>query len=507
MYADNYLMYLRKSRADDPSETIEEVLKKHYEILQRYAYDKFGEYIKESNIYREVVSGETIDERPEINKILKRMESPDILGVLVVDPQRLTRGDLIDCGTIINAFKYSNTLIITPIKTFDLSFNTDGPNYDEKMLKMELGNGSEYLEYTKMIMNRGRNLSTSKGNYIGSVAPYGYKRIFIDKQPTLDFEPTESKAVILIYDLYLQGYGYNKIATTLDMRGYKPRHNKNWSSSVVKDILSNPIYTGHIAKGRKKEIRMLKDGKMIKTRPRNKNYELIKGKHPAIINKETFDAAQSKMGKNPRVNSRHKMINPLSSLLFCKTCGKAIIYREYKRKDGTIKNLPRYLCGNQKNCHTKSSRYIDIYELLIDTLDKIVVDFEFKATNDNTKYINEYNNMLKNIQKELDDIEEKQNELYDLLESKIYSRDIFVKRNDKLAIQRNEVKQRYNDLLKNSPSKTDYKEKALQFKDVINALKDEDIEAIDKNNLLKSIIKRIEYSYVDGKIILDVVLL
>ena len=115
--------------------------------------------------------------------------------------------------------------------------------------------------------------------------------------------------------------------------------------------------------------------------------------------------------------------------------------------------------------------------------------------------------MLKNIQKELDDIEEKQNELYDLLESKIYSRDIFVKRNDKLAIQRKEAKKRYDDLLKNSPSKTNYKEKALQFKDVINALKDEDIEAIDKNNLLKSIIKRIEYSYVDGKIILDVILL
>ena len=89
MYADNYLMYLRKSRADDPNETIEEVLRKHYEILQKYAYDKFGENIKEENIYREVVSGETIEERPEIKKVLQRMESPDILGVLVVDPQRL----------------------------------------------------------------------------------------------------------------------------------------------------------------------------------------------------------------------------------------------------------------------------------------------------------------------------------------------------------------------------------------------------------------------------------
>lgn len=506
MCADNYLMYLRKSRADDPSESVEEVLRKHYEILQKYAKDKFGEYIQEDNIYREVVSGETIDERPEIKKVLKRMENPNILGVLVVDPQRLTRGDLIDCGTIINAFKYSNTLIMTPIKTFDLSLNNDGPNYDEKMIKMELGNGSEYLEYTKMIMNRGRNLSASKGNYIGSVAPYGYRKVFVDKQPTLAYEETEYKAVVLIFNLYLDGYGYNKIGTTLDMYGYKPRKKDKWSPSVIKDILSNPIYAGFIAKGRKKEIRILRNGKMVKIRPRNQNYELIKGKHPAIVSKEKFDAVQERMGKNPRVNANRKMINPLSSLMFCKNCGRAMIYRVYK-KNGKVKNLPRYLCNNQKHCHTKSSRFIDVYELLIDTLEKLVLDFEFKASNDNTQYINDYNLMIENVKKELNDIENKQNELYDLLESKIYSRDIFIKRNDKLAIQRKETQKRYDDLLKNSPSQTDYKEKALQFKDVINALKDESIEAEDKNILLKSIIKRIEYSYVDEKIILDVTLL
>ena len=51
-----YIMYLRKSRADDPNETVEEVLAKHERILQNYAIMNYKSKIPEENIYREVVS-------------------------------------------------------------------------------------------------------------------------------------------------------------------------------------------------------------------------------------------------------------------------------------------------------------------------------------------------------------------------------------------------------------------------------------------------------------------
>ena len=82
-------MYLRKSRADDPNETVEEVLAKHERILQNYAMMNYKSKIPEENIYREVVSGETIDDRPEINQVFIRMQDKDCRGVLVVDPQEL----------------------------------------------------------------------------------------------------------------------------------------------------------------------------------------------------------------------------------------------------------------------------------------------------------------------------------------------------------------------------------------------------------------------------------
>ena len=52
-----YLIYLRKSRADGEHETVEEVLSKHYKMLQDYAAAKLGGAIPEALIYREVVSG------------------------------------------------------------------------------------------------------------------------------------------------------------------------------------------------------------------------------------------------------------------------------------------------------------------------------------------------------------------------------------------------------------------------------------------------------------------
>ena len=118
---DEYLMYLRKSRTDDPSTPVEEVLAKHEAELQELAERELGGRIPEHCIFREIVSGETIDERPEMLRIMSMIESPAVKMVLVVEPSRLSRGDLEDCGRIVNAFRYSSTEVLTRQMTYDLS--------------------------------------------------------------------------------------------------------------------------------------------------------------------------------------------------------------------------------------------------------------------------------------------------------------------------------------------------------------------------------------------------
>ena len=145
------LEYDRKSRSDDPLLSLEEVLEKHGKILEEYAVNNLGGPIPEENKYKEVGSGESIDSRPEMLELLKRVESPAIKAIMVVDVQRLSRGDLEDAGRLIKLLRYTNTYVITPMKIYDLR-----DEYDRDAFERELKRGNEYLEYFKKIQARGK---------------------------------------------------------------------------------------------------------------------------------------------------------------------------------------------------------------------------------------------------------------------------------------------------------------------------------------------------------------
>lgn len=228
------LLYLRKSRTDDPTLDVAEVLARHETILDDYAVKAWGRKIPDENKYREIVSGETIDARPELLRILKSIETPRIKAVLIVEVQRLGRPDLEDIGRLSKLFRYTNTLIITPSKTFDLS-----NEYDREAFERELMRGNEYLEYTKKIMNRGRLLSVQQGNYIGNKPPYGYdKEVIIEgkkKCHTLKINEAEANTVRMIYELYVnQDMGRVNIAHRLNSLKIPTRTGTLWSQNAVK---------------------------------------------------------------------------------------------------------------------------------------------------------------------------------------------------------------------------------------------------------------------------------
>ncbi|MBO7240188.1 MAG: recombinase family protein, partial [Bacteroidaceae bacterium] len=147
------LKYLRKSRSDDPMLSVEEVLSKHESILDEWIERNLDAPIPPENCFREVVSGETINSRPEMKKLLKRMESPEIKAVLVVECARLGRPDLEEIGKLSKLFRYTDTVIITPQRMFDLK-----DEYDREAFEREMMRGNEYLEYTKKILRRGKEL-------------------------------------------------------------------------------------------------------------------------------------------------------------------------------------------------------------------------------------------------------------------------------------------------------------------------------------------------------------
>ena len=130
---DELLLYLRKSRSDDPLLSVEEVLSKHETMLDEWCIRNMGGKVPEENKFREIVSGETIEDRPEIKKVLSLIESPKYKAIIVVEVQRLSRGDLEDAGRLIKLLRYTSTKVITPTKTYDLN-----EEYDRDFFEREL---------------------------------------------------------------------------------------------------------------------------------------------------------------------------------------------------------------------------------------------------------------------------------------------------------------------------------------------------------------------------------
>ena len=192
-----YAIYLRKSRADMEAELRGEgeTLARHENLLLELARNK---NIVIEEIYKEIVSGESIDSRPEMQRLLSDVKQFKWNGILVVEVERLARGETMDQGIVANAFKISNTKIITPTKTYDPQ-----NEFDEEYFEFGLFMSRREYKTINRRLQRGRMISAKEGKYVGSVAPFGYSRVKIknDKGYTLN-ENSEAKIVKLIFNLY-----------------------------------------------------------------------------------------------------------------------------------------------------------------------------------------------------------------------------------------------------------------------------------------------------------------
>ncbi len=492
-HPDEVLIYLRKSRSDDPTLSVEEVLSKHETILMEWAMQNMHQTISENHIYREIVSGETIADRPELIKLLKVIESPQIKAVLVVEVQRLSRGDLEDAGRIIKLFRYTNTMIITPIKTYNLH-----DEYDRDIFERELKRGNEFLEYQKKILNRGRLLSVSQGNYLGSVPPYGYERTIImdgkRKCPTLKMNQEQANIVRMIFKWYVhQNMGRQKICNHLEALHVQPPKGAHWSPETLADLLSNIHYIGKVKWNWRKVVTVIDNQEVVKTRPKSKegDFLIYEGRHEAIISEELFYAAQAKKGRNHRANPTAKIRNPLAGLMYC-TCGRAMSLKSYKRPDGSDRAAPRLVCDGQRHCQTGSCQYHEIINKVYEILKLSIADFEVIFKNDSPadRLHQKIITQLESKQKEL---KQKELNLWEKYSEESMPKEVFEILNSKVQQELTIVSTALCEAYASLPSSSSTEEPIQHFSDALDMIKNDSINAETKNILLKCCIDKITY--------------
>lgn len=481
--------YLRKSRADG-EESVEEVLARHERILQDYAVSTWGAPLPESRIFREVQSGETIAARPVMQSLIDMIQRKEADAVLVVELQRLSRGDLLDVGTLSRLFLYTGCVILTPTKLWNLA-----DEYDRKFFEMELMHGNDYLEYTKRIMGRGRERSVRDGNYIGSRPPFGYERVFVDKRPTLAVIPQEAEVIRLIFELYAgsEHLGPTRIANRLNDMGLASQRMDHWTPQAVRNIIGNPVYIGLVRWNRRKEVKEFRDGEIVTTKPVAEDYILAEGRHEPIITRELWDRAQdaAKTRSHPSARpDRAAVVSPLAGLLTCSICGKAMAYK-ICRDNKTKKPLPPIFVCTTSGCPTRGATVTETLRILSgalrESLGKLTVRADQEAADPN--------DAIRTVAAgELEELEKQRDRLYDFLERGIYAEDVFLARMSALRERIEKARQTLAELDKNKKTKEELEELRAGLEECIRILDDPTATPAAVNGTMKHILARILYS-------------
>lgn len=491
------LIYSRKSRKDDQLLSVSEVLAKHEELLNSWVEKHFpGQTIAEQNRLREVVSGETIESRPMLQKLLRMVENPRYKAVLCVDCERLSRGDTMEIGYLTRIFRYSNTIVITLDYIYDLSVERDREDF-ERRLKM----GNSYLEYSKAIMKRGTENSVASGSFVGNKAPYGYQKLKIKEGKrtihTLTPDPDTAPVVKLIFDLYADGVSTHQIAKQLNDMGIPSPSGKKWVPASLPRIRGNIHYIGKVRWNYRKEIKYVEDGQIVKSRPINKDgYSIFEGRHEAIIDEELFYHVQDLASKNPPVKKSAKIVNPLSGIVYCQ-CGYCMNRRIYKKRyNGVLaeRSAPRLLCPNQVECGTASCTMDEIMEVVVQTLRDAIADFDLKIEQEPTDSATLHRQTIARLEKRLDDLNKQEVSQWEKYSMEAMPKHIFDQLNAKVLAEKESTLQALHDAKNVVHKRGDYVVKRATFQTALDALLDETADAKKQNMLLKQCIDKIVYN-------------
>ena len=496
--ADETLEYDRKSRFDDPYLSVEEILEKHDRIIREYAERFLGGPIPPENKYKEVGSGESLDDRPEILKLLKAIENPKIKAIIVVDVQRLSRGDLEDAGRLIRLLRYTKTFVITPYKIYDL---TD--EFDRDAFERELKKGNEYLEYFKKI-SRGKLDSVREGNYIGSVPPYGFNRIVKENGNKVCHTLEERKDQADIVRLVFQWYCNENIGTTAIVRRLEYMNVPNkaggdkWHNYSIVSMLENVHYIGCVRWNWRKTIKVIKDQELKKLRPRAKVGEFLvfNGKHDPIISEELFNKAKEIKKRRATAPTNTTLKNPLSGIMFCKTCGARMGYNTYVRH-GVEFAKPKVRCSNQVHCKSGSADHAEVMKRVCDALRNCVADFEVRVEREEDTSIELHKNLIKEMERKLKDLTIKEKMQWEAKHhpdpAERMPAEIFKELNAKVLKEKEEINDALCKAKESVPDPVDYREQIVKFTDTIEKLENPNLDAATKNKHLGDIVERIDY--------------
>ncbi len=299
----NVAAYVRLSVEDGSSEKHPESI-----AMQRYLLEAYIEKQPDMKLYQVYCdSGEsgTNFERPAFIRMMEDVRKQKVNCIVVKDLSRFGR-NYVETGYYLETILPS--LKVRFVALNDQYDSQKGECGEELVFSLKNLINDLYAKDISQEIHSALSIKQKKGDFIGSLAPYGYQRSMEDKHK-LEVDPEAALVVQEIFKKRYAGESFLQIAKWLDNRGipspsfyqYQKGHKKIkptasvWRAQTIKHIISNPVYLGHMAQGRTKKS--LCDG-ISKTKISREGWIVVKNTHKALISQEVFDQVQTIRNKD-----------------------------------------------------------------------------------------------------------------------------------------------------------------------------------------------------------------
>lgn len=226
-------------------------------------------------------------------------------------------------------------------------------------------------------------------------APYGY---IVNKKQQFEVVPVEADIVRRIYRMYIDSWGYKKIANSLTDEGiptprmaererklaegeeYHRSVKSAWSIVTIQTILDNDFYIGTLRQGKYQRAKI--NGRDVK---RDEVEQIvIENHHQPIIDYRTFATVRALREKRAKYNYRGVKINEnvYSGFLECGDCGAPMF--ALSRRD--LK--PAYTCGTY---HRRGTAGCTTHHIRVDKLDELVKLYVRKVRDNSAEMLERLN--------------------------------------------------------------------------------------------------------------------
>mgnify|MGYP000857335562 CR=1 FL=1 len=483
-------IYLRKSRGDKDTD-----LQKHRMQLVELC-NKMDYSYRE---YAEIGSSDSIQDRPEFCRLLDDIKMDLFDAIAVVDIDRLGRGDDRDWGLIEAILREAEVFIITP----DHNYKWDNDNDEIQLETKKYLARIEYKAITKRL-RRGKIWGARDGKWTNGKPPYPY--VYNRETGNLDINADHYKVYRQILDMALDGLPAYQIAWELNKLNIKSPGGLDWNNNTVYRLLKDMTHLGKIVFGKQKGS----GHKNKKTKPLKRydqqDWIVIDGRHKAIKTQAEHDKIVELLAKRKIIpKAARKGAFVLSGLVYCSKCG----YRMGITKNG--RNHIEYLkkcqhftpIGDKCDNPGADTDYIvqAVFTELRKYEDRILSNIA-DVKEDETILIR---SALKQKQDELQKEEKALNNLYEMREDGEISKDKFLLRKN---IRETRIDQINNDVkeLKVRLQKRDKATDQMMLSNIADFRKkwSQAESSHDKNQFLKTIIDRINYTRNGENIIIHV---